>query len=381
MEKAVALYIHIPFCRQKCLYCDFNSCSGMEALMVDYAKALSAEIDSIENKNISSVFIGGGTPTYLNSESWGIIGESLKKLNIEKDAEFTVEGNPGTFDLEKLILLKSLGVNRLSIGLQAWQNSLLKKLGRIHTVEDFLRGYGMAREAGFQNINIDLMFGLPDQSMAQWEETINEVINLKPEHISCYSLIIEAGTAFCNMYESDELILPDEETERNMYYYSLNKLKENEYNQYEISNFALEGRECRHNLVYWKLKEYIGCGSGAHSYLNSIRYRNEEDLKEYINKINNRASVIIESRKNTLKDEIEEYIFMGLRKTEGISISEFEKRFKRAIFSIYEDIIEKHNHRGKLIKAGGRMFLSSEGICISNSVMSDFILDKNIIRE
>lgn len=374
MDQGISLYIHIPFCKQKCLYCDFPSFCGMENQMLSYAEALSKEIDNIGNEKIKTIFIGGGTPTYLSLEGWNLIKKSIGRLNTTSDLEFTVEGNPGTFSLEKLDLLKSMGVNRISIGLQAWQDRHLKALGRIHSNEEFLESFTMARSVGFKNINVDLMFGIPDQSFEDWKETLEEVTKLNPEHLSCYSLIVEEGTEFFKLYERDRLCLPAEELERKMYDYTLEFLKKKGFYQYEISNFSKENKECKHNLVYWNLGEYIGCGSSSHSYREGIRYRNEESVEEYIRLINTNKNAIVEKKKNSIEDDMEEFMFMGLRKIEGVSIVDFEKRFKTPIHSIYGDIILSHKNKGLLKENEGRLFLSSKGIELSNTVMSDFII-------
>ncbi|MFD3157595.1 radical SAM family heme chaperone HemW [Haloimpatiens sp. FM7330] len=374
MSEGVSLYIHIPFCKQKCLYCDFPSFSGKENLMVRYAKALSKEINKI-NRKVRTIFIGGGTPTYLCLEAWEIIKKSLDNLDKDKDIEFTVEGNPGTFKEEKLEFLKQIGVNRLSIGLQAWQNQLLKKLGRIHTREDFEQSFYMARKCGFKNINVDLMFGLPDQTLNQWIETLNNVMDMKPEHLSCYSLIIEEGTPFYKMYNGDKLKVPSEELERNMYEKTISILEENEYYQYEISNFSKRNKECKHNLTYWDLEDYIGCGAGAHSYIDGIRYRNEINIEKYIDKINENEIASVENHKNIVKDDMEEFMFMGLRKIKGISIKEFERRFETNIYSVYGDVIYKYKNLNLLNEREGHIALSKKGIQVSNTIMSEFILD------
>lgn len=376
MNNTVALYIHIPFCKNKCFYCDFPSFSGKESLMMDYAEALSREIDNTcQDKLISTIFIGGGTPTYLCIEGWKIIAESIKKLNfVKENFEFTVEGNPNSFKEKQLKIFKEIGVNRVSMGLQAVQDCHLKSIGRIHTLEDFKKSYAMLREAGFNNINVDLMFGLPNQTLDQWMESLRQVVKLKPEHLSCYSLIIEEGTKFYNLYESDSLILPNEDVERDMYAGALEFLKENGYHQYEISNFAKEGLECRHNKIYWKLENYIGCGSSSHSYLDGIRYKNESKIEKYIVNMKNRNSAVVEKYKNSIKDDMEEFIFLGLRLIEGLSIEEFQRRFRISIFEKYEAVIEKYVKIGLLKLENGRLSLTSKGIELSNQVMSDFIL-------
>lgn len=342
--------------------------------MINYAKALSKEIDDIGNETIKTIFIGGGTPTYLSLEGWNIIKKSIDKLNKAANLEFTVEGNPGTFSLEKLNILKNMGVNRISIGLQAWQDSHLRALGRIHTNNQFLESYNMARSLGFNNINVDLMFGIPNQSFEDWKETLQEIAKLDPEHLSCYSLIVEEGTEFFKLYEKDKLSLPEEELERKMYDYTLEFLKEKGFYQYEISNFSKENKECKHNLVYWNLEEYVGCGSSAHSYKEGVRYRNEESVEEYIRLINTSNTAIVEKKINSKEDDMEEFMFMGLRKIEGISIEDFEKRFKTTIHKVYGQVILIHKNKGLLEEKDGRIFLSPKGIELSNTVMSDFIL-------
>jgi oxygen-independent coproporphyrinogen-3 oxidase len=343
--------------------------------MLDYIKALGKEINSLPNRKIGTIFIGGGTPTYLNLECWRILKDSIDSLNKDENIEFSVEMNPGTVDKEKLKFLKRMGVNRLSIGLQAWQNKLLKKLGRIHQVEDFIEVYNGAREAGFNNINIDIMFGLPDQSMKDWKETLDRVVELNPEHISCYSLIIEDGTAFHRLYEKGMLNIPSEEVERDMYSYCIKFLKDKGYNQYEISNFSKKDKECKHNLIYWELKEYIGCGAAAHSYIDEVRYRHTEDIEKYIYDINNNEDIRLDLHKNSLNDDMEEFMFMGLRKTKGINIDEFQTKFNRSIIDVYGETINKYLKNNLLIMDEGNISLSPRGIDISNSIMCDFILE------
>ncbi len=372
--EGIALYIHVPFCKQKCLYCDFPSFSGKESLMLSYSKALAKDIEAASKMNIKTIFIGGGTPTYLSLEAWNYIKRAIDRLNKDKDIEFTVEGNPGTFTEEKLNFLKNMGVNRFSIGLQCWQNNILKNLGRIHTTEDFIKSYEMARNIGFKNINVDLMFGLPGQSMENWEESLEKVVEINPEHISCYGLIIEEGTPFYQMYEKETIIFPEEELEREMYRYALSFLKDKGYKQYEISNFSKIGAECKHNLVYWNLGEYMGCGSGAHSYINSLRYRKNENIEKYIREVEENNNPNLDEHKNSIEDDMEEFMFMGLRKISGISINEFNKRFNCNINQIYGDVIKKYIDNTMLINEGGRLFLSARGIEVSNSIMCDFIL-------
>lgn len=374
MSKEIGLYIHIPFCKQKCLYCDFPSFSGKDGLMENYSIALSNELQKNSDKVYKSIFIGGGTPTYLALSSWENIKKSIDVLEKTENAEFTVEANPGTLNREILLLFKNMGVNRLSIGLQSWQDSILKKIGRIHNLNNFITGYELAREMEFKNINIDLMFGLPEQTMENWKETLNKVAGLRPEHISCYSLIVEEGTAFYENQQLGNLNLPSEEVEREMYQYAVNFLNKNGYNQYEISNFAKKDMECKHNIIYWQTKEYIGCGSGAHSFYNGLRFNNKVKIEDYITSMKKCGNAVEETHKNSINDDIEEFMFMGLRMTEGVSIEEFHKRFNTDIFSLYGHIINKFIKNSLLIEKHGRICLSSRGIEVSNSVMSEFIL-------
>lgn len=368
-----ALYIHIPFCKQKCLYCDFPSFCNLEPFMNDYVEALGQELKTIKDgKLITTIYIGGGTPTYLNLEALIALKNFIGMLNIDKGAEFTIEGNPGTFTEEKLKVLKAMGVNRLSIGLQAVQDGLLKKMGRIHNYEDFIKSYNLARKLGFDNINIDLMFGLPGQTNEMWSETLETVIKLQPEHLSCYSLILEEGTAFYKLYSEEDL--PSEDSVLKMYSHTKKMLKENSYYQYEISNYSKIGFECKHNLVYWDLNSYIGVGSSAHSYYKGVRYRNEANVKKYIGNINNNQNTVVEKYKNTIEDDMEEFMFLGLRKIEGISLKKFKNLFKKDIYDIYADVINKYKKEKLIVEDQGKMRLSSRGIEISNYILSDFII-------
>lgn len=372
-DKGISLYIHIPFCKKKCFYCDFPSYTNSENLMNSYAEALCCEIDkSVKNKKIRTIFIGGGTPTYLSLDAWEKIKNTILNINKDEDIEFTVECNPDSLTMEKLLLFKSMGVNRLSIGLQSFQNKLLKEIGRIHNVNQFEEAYNNARKLGFKNINIDIMFGLPKQSIRDFKETLEAVIKLKPDHISSYGLIIEEGTAFYK--DSKDLELPQEDDEREMYHITIELLKKYGYDQYEISNFCLPGFKCIHNLTYWNLDDYIGCGAAAHSFIDGIRYNNSKDINEYIKLININGNAEIEAYKNTDKDFIEEFMFLGLRKIEGISKIEFFQRFGMNINDVYEKTIKKHIQNSLLIDDGSNIKLTSKGIELSNTVMSDFIL-------
>ncbi len=373
--KEVALYIHIPFCKQKCFYCDFPSYARKDDLMSDYIEALLIELkEKIKGYKVRSLFIGGGTPSYLNEENLRELMKVIKNINFVENAEKTIECNPGTVSEEKFNIMKGGGINRLSFGLQTTKNNLLKGIGRIHTFEAFKDNYKLARSVGFNNINIDMMFGLPNQSVKDWTESLEEVAKLNPEHISAYSLIIEEGTPFYKLYNEDKLKLPSEEEEREMYKKCKDILIENGYHQYEISNYAKEGKECLHNEVYWMCDEYIGVGASSSSYIDGKRIKNIDDLREYIKRIGNGESIVDEEIINTKNDDIEEFMFMGLRMNCGIEEEVFKRRFNTNVDDIYKDVIEGNINKGLLERKRGRIYLTDKGIELSNMVMSDMIL-------
>ncbi|MDK0536700.1 radical SAM family heme chaperone HemW [Clostridium perfringens] len=377
MDK-ISLYIHIPFCAQKCLYCDFPSFARKDHLRKAYIEALNKEIINLREKHdnleINTIFIGGGTPSVLESNELECLLKEIAKLNMAKDIEYSMECNPGNLTEEKLEVMKKYGVNRISMGVQAKQDNLLKGLGRIHNYKTFKENFLLAKNVGFNNINVDLMFGLPNQRLNEWEETLREIISLEPAHISAYSLIIEEGTAFYNLYENDKLKLPTEEEERKMYHLAKEILEENGFNQYEISNYAKEGKECRHNLAYWNMDNWIGVGSASASYINGKRIKNISSVEEYINSINERGEAVEEIINNSKNDNMEEFMFMGLRKINGIDENEFKKRFGMNINDVYGEILNKYIDEGLLIRESGRIFLSEKGIEISNVIMADFLL-------
>lgn len=373
--KGKSLYVHIPFCKQKCFYCDFPSFSGKETLINDYLNSLEKELDlRVGDTAINTIFIGGGTPTYLNLEALIKLKTIMKKVNLKSDGEFTVECNPGTLNEEKLKVLKDMGVNRLSIGLQAVQDRLLKEIGRIHSYKEFKENFILARNLGFNNINVDLMFALPDQSLEDLDETLKTIIDLKPEHISCYSLIVEEETVFYKLFDDGKLNLPNEDLEREMYLRALRILKQRGYNQYEISNFSKPGYECRHNIVYWSLYDYIGIGSGSHSYIDEKRISNYTSIEKYIKFMMENGNAIEEVFENSIKDDMEEFMFMGLRKIEGINKGEFKERFKKEIHEVYGEVISTHIKNKLLVEDEEKIYLTTYGIEVSNYVMKDFIL-------
>ncbi|WP_394870395.1 radical SAM family heme chaperone HemW [Clostridium butyricum] len=374
--KEMSLYIHIPFCKQKCLYCDFPSYAGKESLINEYIRALNEEIlRKCSKYKIASIFVGGGTPSYLNEINLESLLKTINLLDFKDDFEFTIECNPGTLNEEKLVLMKNYNVNRISMGLQTTNDNILKEIGRIHSFEEFKKNYNQARKAGFKNINVDLMFGLPNQNMKDWKVSLEDVMSLEPDHISAYSLIIEEGTCFYNLYNNDKLNIPNEEEERSMYLFTKGFLKDYGYNQYEISNYAKANKECFHNKVYWKCNEYLGLGVSASSFVDEKRFKNIDDIKIYIEKINNNEDVTEEIHVNNINDDMEEFMFMGLRMIEGINLKIFKKRFGKDVFDIYDEVIKNNIKKGLLVVDSEKLYLSEKGIELSNYVMSDFILN------
>ena len=374
----LGLYIHVPFCVQKCNYCDFNSFKIKGNDKKEYLNAIEKEMklysDEFKNKQFDSVFFGGGTPSILNIEELKrLVGSVFKNFNIKETAEVSMECNPGTINKEKLIHMKELGINRLSIGLQAIQNHHLKYIGRIHSYEEFEKNYLEAKEVGFDNINIDLMYALPNHKKEEWKESLDKIISLNPSHISAYSLILEEGTKLYEMYDNEEFSLLDEDTDIEMYNYTINKLKENGYNQYEISNYSKEYKECKHNIIYWKCDNYLGLGPGASGYIGDIRYNNISDLNEYNHKISQNIKPIEEETILSEKDKIEEFIFMGLRMNEGISLKVFKERFSISIEDIYIEPIEKLIDSKLLELDKDNLKLTQKGREISNTVFIEFI--------
>lgn len=374
--KEMSLYIHIPFCKQKCLYCDFPSYAGKESLINEYIRALNEEIlRKCSKYKIASIFVGGGTPSYLNEINLESLLKTINLLDFKDEFEFTIECNPGTLNEEKLALMKNYNVNRISMGLQTTNDNILKEIGRIHSFEEFKKNYNQARKAGFENINVDLMFGLPNQNMKDWKVSLEGVMSLEPDHISAYSLIIEEGTCFYNLYNNDKLNIPNEEEERSMYLFTKGFLKDYGYNQYEISNYAKVNKECFHNKVYWKCNEYLGLGVSASSFVDEKRFKNIDDIKIYIEKINNNEDVTEEIHVNNINDDMEEFMFMGLRMIEGINLKIFKKRFGKDVFDIYDEVIKNNIKKGLLVVDSEKLYLSEKGIELSNYVMSDFILN------
>lgn len=398
-KKPLGIYVHIPFCIQKCLYCDFLSAPSDDATRESYVNALLAEIDAqaplYKGFQVHTVFFGGGTPSLLMPEQTAAILERLyQRFSFlpEKEIEITLEANPGTLTEEKLRAWRKAGVNRLSIGLQSAHDEELKSLGRIHTWKEFLWGYEAARRAGFSNLNIDLMSALPGQSVDSWMDTLESVVELKPEHISAYSLIIEEGTPFYDWYGPQDAAsekqqmekgkpLPSEEEDRLMYERTGEYLAKRGYGRYEISNYALPGFACRHNLAYWERTDYAGFGLGAASLRENVRWSNTTELAEYLahaGQTGEETRIKKEMTRLSIQDQMEEFMFLGLRKTEGVSASTFERLYGKPLEAVYEEPVERLIREGLLLryrKEDGSVFfrLSARGIDVSNYALAMFL--------
>lgn len=380
MKKELELYLHIPFCVSKCKYCDFLSAPSGEEQRQIYVERLCRRIrywsDVIHNYGyeIVSIFVGGGTPSILTKAQITQVFEAVhESFPIRGDAEITLEMNPGTDVKDKLPVYRELGINRLSMGLQSADNEELKRLGRIHTYEDFRQVYQWAREVGFTNINVDLMSAIPGQTLESYEDTLRKVADLEPEHISAYSLIIEEGTPFYERYgegrHAEEL--PDEDIERQMYVRTGEILEDYGYHRYEISNYAKDGYECRHNLGYWDRKEYLGLGAGASSLMDHIRWKEPDHIGPS-------TGLVLEEREDFTrlrrKDEMEEFMFLGLRKINGVSEYDFYKSFRVSMDEIYKESIENLIKEGLLVREEDRIRLTDRGIDLSNYALSQFLL-------
>ena len=382
--KELELYLHIPFCERKCAYCDFLSAPADLPVRISYIKKLQEEIAyygaQYGEYQVSSIFLGGGTPTILEGYQLAAILETVKKyFRLVADAEITVECNPGTLTAGKAEKLVQAGFNRLSMGLQSADDRELQLLGRIHNFAQFLESYDLARKAGFENINVDLMSALPGQTLKSWQNTLQKVTALRPEHISAYSLIIEEGTPFYERFAEDERIreegghprlLPEEAIERQMYELTQRFLHTKGYERYEISNYAKPGSECRHNCGYWTRKDYLGLGLGASSLVGHQRFQNTSDLKEYLEQEYHH----IHTETLDKKSEMEEFMFLGLRLMTGISRQQFEKTFQVTLDSVYGEVLRKLKSEQLIEEVAGYVRLTEYGIDVSNYVLSEFLL-------
>jgi len=375
----MGLYIHIPFCVKKCDYCDFLSFDHTEFFIRDaYVEALYTEIMAMKHqdirKKLTSIYMGGGTPSILTAQQFSRIMEAVFDVfEWSEDGEFTIEVNPGMVDALKIKAYLDAGVNRVSMGLQSDEEDMLKTLGRIHDYEVFLESYQLMRAMGIENISLDLMFGLPGQTLEAFQTTVEKTLELGPDHLSIYSLIIEPGTAFESQYEKGLLDLPDEEVERRMYWWAHDTLESRGYEHYEISSYGKTGRIGRHNRSYWTLEPYLGVGLGAASYVNQNRYKNTDDLKSYIKNSHQLDQIrILEQAGNNI-NKLEEVFFLGLRQLKGINLMTLSKDFDEALLAPYQPIIEKLVEEEMLIESDGWIRLTRRGLDLSNYVLARFI--------
>ncbi len=374
--KELGIYIHIPFCKQKCYYCDFISYENKLECVQKYIEQVIKELHqyNLKDYDVTTIYIGGGTPSFIDSKYIVQLLKELKNKLINnktkfEDIEITIEVNPGTITRKKVQDYKTYGINRISIGLQSTKNELLKEIGRIHTYEEFLKSYKIIEDVGFKSINIDLMIGLPNQTIQDIKQALAEIEKLNPNHISVYSLIVEEGTKLEQMLDSKKLCLPEEERERQMYWYVKNTLELNGYKHYEISNFAKKGKESKHNLNCWEQKEYIGLGIAAHSYLNGIRYSNS--TFDNHNNWNFKDKKIEE--KQTIEDKKKEYMLLGLRKIDGVSIKNFKEKYGENPIFLYHKELQKLVEQDLIEIDGDNIFLTNKGIDFANLVWEEFV--------
>jgi len=364
------LYIHIPFCVKKCAYCDFVSYPDCLDREKEYLSALCDEFKRYEDKQVDTVYIGGGTPTALSTDGLILLLDNIfNYFDVTDDAEITIEVNPKTADIKKLSALRLAGVNRVSIGVQSFDDEVLSAIGRIHTAQDAANCILDAKFAGFKNISVDIMFGLPNQTLESLKNTLFRAVTSGVTHISCYSLILEENTPLFESVKRGDLSLPDEDTEALMYDTVCDILKKSGFKQYEISNFAKEGFYSRHNIKYWDCEEYIGCGAAAHSYFKGKRYSNTENIDEYINSSLRQKDTVTLST----EDKMSEFMFLGLRKIDGVSLYDFQIRFGVSLESVYGDVVKKYMSLGLLRIEDGILMFTPQGIRVSNTVLCEFV--------
>lgn len=377
--KEIGIYVHIPFCKSKCLYCDFTSYTDKNTEIRRYVDCLKREINyrSKDEYLVKTIFFGGGTPSIIDGK---YIVEILSEINnayiVDKNAEITIEINPGTIDKHKLEKYKEAGINRISIGLQSSKKELLKEIGRIHTYEDFENTVKLAKEVGFTNINVDLMIGIPNQTIYDVEDTLDKVLALDLTHISVYSLIYEDGTLMTKMVDEGKLLEVDEEIERYMYWYAKRRLEDNGFIHYEISNFAKPSYRCKHNLDCWNQKEYLGFGVAAASYIDNFRIKNTDSLEKYINNINSDKyykNLTIEEKQD-IDEQMKEFVILRLRMTEGFKASDFTAKFNKDVYKVFESQMDRLLSDGLIIaEEFGYLKLTKKGLDLANIVWGEFI--------
>lgn len=379
---ARGVYIHIPFCHQICNYCDFNKVFFKNQPVDEYIESLGKEIQMAVDlnptayANIKTIFLGGGTPTALSAEQLDrlltLIASSISLAHIE---EYCTEANPDELTEDKLVVLKKHGINRLSLGVQSFDQDLLKKLGRTHDNEHVFKTIKKAKEIGFTNISIDLMYGLPGQTIEQWQNTLDQAFALELPHFSAYSLIVEPKTIFYNLMNKGKLPLPGEDLEATMYDMLMKQMEAHGLHQYEISNFSKPAHESAHNLIYWDNEEYAGFGAGASGYLDGVRYTNHGPLKKYMDSIAQGELPINHQSKVSRKERVEEEMFLGLRKTAGVNIKHFEEKFEKPMRDIFETQLNKLLNEGLIEERNGAIMLSQQGKFVGNEVFQEFLLD------
>lgn len=382
MKKDLSIYIHIPFCYSKCYYCDFNSFTNENHIQQKYVEYLKREIDLYEHKfksyKLKTIFFGGGTPSHIDQHYIADILDYLKqKIDTTELIEVSIEANPKTLSKEKLDCYRKAGINRISVGVQSLDDKLLDSIGRIHTSTDFYDTYELIRKSGFENINVDIMFNLPNQTIGDVLSTLEKVVQLDIPHISFYSLQLEDGTPLSDMYDRGEITISDEDTERKMYHEGINFLNEKGYDLYEVSNFAKPYYECRHNLAYWTLKPYVGLGLSAHSNIDSKRYGNVEDFESYFESID-KGEFPIDNETLEIIDvdmEISEYIMLGLRLKEGINKSVFKKRYGVELKSVFNGKFEQFKSDGLIVEADEIVTLTDLGLDLCNIIFVEILPD------
>ena len=387
MREPIGVYLHFPFCVKKCNYCDFLSGPADSGTREAYADALCREIVSFGRETgvkdvfspddkipVDTVFLGGGTPSVMDPADLTRVMETVREtFDVLPGAEISMEMNPGTFRAEMLAFVNK-NINRVSLGLQSADDGELLALGRIHTYAEFERCYNALRDAGIANINVDLMSAIPGQTLASWERSLDRVLRMEPEHMSCYSLIIEEGTPFHTLFEAGRLELPDEGEEREMYYLTRRMMEAHGYHRYEISNYARPGCECRHNVRYWKRSPYVGFGIGAASLINETRWSNTRNLERYLTGSGRLCDIHEDVHALSVREQMEEFMFLGLRMTDGVSASKFEETFGCELDSVFGEACARLVSEGLLVREGDYYKLTSRGIDISNTVLAEFLL-------
>ena len=376
MNQVDSLYIHVPFCATKCHYCAFNTYAFHKEQARQYLGALRIEMElyRVDSDRLKTVFIGGGTPSILAAESLESLFKYLHAVfDVNAAAEVTVECNPGTVDRQKLELMRSGGVNRLSFGVQAMDDATLEQLGRIHTVDEVIRSYDFARAAGFDNINLDFIFGLPDQTVEGWKACLKEVIALQPEHISAYSLMLEEGTVFFESWRRGKLQRLSDEIEAEMYSLAIDTLDRHGWKHYEISSFAKPSFVANHNLAYWDNRSYIGLGPGACGYIDGVRYSNIRGVQDYVKSLEQGRKPIADFEQLTGRDEKAETIILGLRKRGGIQKEDYRRRFGESIEDEFEDVLDKWIGMDLLEWKGENLRFTRRGLFLANEVFVDFL--------